>query len=134
MGLLLEKGGLIRLGRPAVYLFVLTATMPQTPQARRQIMQARKGHTMLMNIIGWAVFGLIAGAIARLLVPGRQSMGILLTMLLGVIGSVVGGMISWAFTGGPHDEFQASGWIMSIVGAILVLVIWGYFAGEQRRV
>jgi uncharacterized membrane protein YeaQ/YmgE (transglycosylase-associated protein family) len=89
---------------------------------------------MLMNIIGWAVFGLIAGAIARLLVPGRQSMGILLTMLLGVIGSVVGGMISWAFTGGPHDEFQASGWIMSIVGAILVLVIWGYFAGEQRRV
>ncbi len=72
-------------------------------------------------IISWAVFGLIAGAIARLLVPGRQPLGCLGTILLGVTGSLIGGFVSWLLFGG--HPLQASGWIMSILGAVLVLAI-----------
>ncbi len=80
-------------------------------------------------IVAWALFGLIAGAIARLLVPGRQPIGIVATMILGVIGSFVGGFIAWIFTGG--EPLQASNWIMSILGAIVVLAI--YVASANRR-
>jgi uncharacterized membrane protein YeaQ/YmgE (transglycosylase-associated protein family) len=80
-------------------------------------------------IIAWVLFGVIAGAIARLLVPGRQPMGILATMVLGVIGSFVGGFVAWIFTGG--EPLQASNWIMSILGAVVVLAI--YVASANRR-
>lgn len=83
---------------------------------------------VLWAIITWAVFGLICGAIARLLVPGKQPMGILMTCLLGVIGSFAGGFAAWIFTGG--EPLQASGWIMSIVGAIVVLAL---YVSMQRR-
>lgn len=76
---------------------------------------------MLIPIIGWAIFGLIVGAIARLLYPGRQDLGLLKTTLLGVAGSFVGGAIGFLIFGGTL--FQASGWIGSIVGAVLVLAI-----------
>lgn len=72
-------------------------------------------------IIGWTFFGLIAGGIARLIVPGRQSLGCLGTILLGVTGSLVGGFASWLLLGG--HPLQASGWIMSILGAVLLLAI-----------
>jgi uncharacterized membrane protein YeaQ/YmgE (transglycosylase-associated protein family) len=85
-------------------------------------------------ILGWIVFGLIAGAIARLLVPGRQPMGLLMTMLLGIVGSLAGGLISWAFMGGPGQPFAPSGWIMSIIGAVLVLWIYLYFERQPGRV
>ena len=76
---------------------------------------------MLIPIIGWIVFGLIVGAIARLLYPGRQGIGLLQTMLLGIAGSFVGGVIGYLIFGG--SLFQASGWIGSIVGSIIVLAI-----------
>jgi uncharacterized membrane protein YeaQ/YmgE (transglycosylase-associated protein family) len=74
----------------------------------------------MLAILGWMVFGVIAGGVARLLVPGRQAMGMFATMLLGVVGSVVGGGITWLVTG---DPMQPAGWIMSILGAVIVLVI-----------
>lgn len=73
-------------------------------------------------IIVWMMFGLIVGLIARMLYPGRQSMGLIATMFLGIAGSLVGGFISWMFGFDPQDgAFQSSGWIMSIVGAIVVV-------------
>lgn len=75
---------------------------------------------ILYALLAWAAFGLIAGAVARLLVPGRQPIGLLGTMFLGVIGSIVGGGITWLITG---DPMQPAGWIMSIVGAVIVLLI-----------
>ncbi|MCC9642020.1 GlsB/YeaQ/YmgE family stress response membrane protein [Rhodopirellula sp. JC740] len=81
---------------------------------------------MLIPIIGWIVFGLIVGAIARLLYPGRQDLGFVKTILLGVVGSFVGGFLAFLLFGG--SAMQASGWIGSIVGAVLVLAIaarWG---------
>lgn len=75
----------------------------------------------LFAILGWMLFGLVAGAIARLAVPGPQPIGVLWTSLLGIAGSVVGGALTWAVTGSPMEP---AGWIMSIVGAALVLVLF----------
>ncbi len=76
---------------------------------------------MLIPIIGWIIFGLIIGAIARLLYPGRQDIGMLRTILLGVVGSFVGGFLAYLLFGG--SPLQATGWIGSILGAIVVLAI-----------
>ncbi|QDV64067.1 GlsB/YeaQ/YmgE family stress response membrane protein [Crateriforma conspicua] len=76
---------------------------------------------MLVPILGWILFGLIIGAIARLVVPGRQDIGMLRTMLLGIVGSFVGGFGGWLLFGG--SPLQASGWIGSILGAVVVLLI-----------
>jgi uncharacterized membrane protein YeaQ/YmgE (transglycosylase-associated protein family) len=80
-------------------------------------------------IIGWIVFGLIVGAIGRLLVPGRQPMGWVATLLLGVVGSFIGGLISWIFTGGPNNPYHPAGWILSILGAIIA--VWIYSASAR---
>jgi uncharacterized membrane protein YeaQ/YmgE (transglycosylase-associated protein family) len=92
------------------------------------------GIAVITSFIGWVVFGLIAGAIARLLMPGRQPMGIVLTIILGIIGSFVGGVIGNAFHGDPFAEPTASGWIGSIVGALLVLIIYGMVANRRTTV
>lgn len=82
---------------------------------------------ILGSIIVWAVFGLVIGALARALYPGRQAMGIGATMVLGIIGSLVGGLIAWAVAGGQgRGPFDGAGWIMSIVGALIV--VWGAIA------
>ncbi len=76
---------------------------------------------MLIPIIGWIIFGLIIGALARLIVPGRQDIGLIRTTLLGIAGSFIGGFIGYLiFNGTP---LQASGWVGSLVGAVLLLVI-----------
>jgi uncharacterized membrane protein YeaQ/YmgE (transglycosylase-associated protein family) len=82
-------------------------------------------------IIVWCVFGLVVGLIARMLYPGRQSMGLLMTMVLGIAGSLVGGFISWALGFRPEDgAFRGAGWIMSIVGALIV--VWlGLFTASR---
>jgi len=77
----------------------------------------------MLAVISWICFGLVVGLIARLLVPGRQAMGMLATIMLGVVGSLIGGAISWLVRGGQPDMYQPSGWIMSIIGAIVCVVV-----------
>ena len=89
---------------------------------------------LIGTIISWAVFGLIVGAIARFLYPGRQPMSILMTMVLGVIGSLLGGLVSWMFGFDPEEgAFQGAGWIMSILGAIIVVWIGLFSASRGGR-
>ena len=80
----------------------------------------------MLSFIWWLIIGLIAGAIARLIMPGRDAMSWLATMLLGIVGSILGGLISWAIWG--VDEagrgFRPAGLLLSILGAIVVLWIW----------
>lgn len=87
----------------------------------------------MFSFIGWIIIGLIAGMLARLLVPGRQPMGWLLTIVLGLVGSIVGGFISSAIFGpNPNDPgMQTAGLIMSTIGAVIVL--WAYLAFERRK-
>ncbi|WP_437185504.1 GlsB/YeaQ/YmgE family stress response membrane protein [Planctomicrobium sp. SH668] len=78
--------------------------------------------TTIGSIITWIVFGIVAGLVARLLVPGQQPMGWIATMILGIVGSFAGGGITYLVRGGqPGDP---AGFLMSIVGAVLVLMIY----------
>ena len=79
----------------------------------------------IATILTWALFGLVVGAIAKFFWVGRQPAGCLTTILLGVAGSIVGGMITYGLTGGPDGEYRPAGWVMSILGAIIVLWIYG---------
>jgi len=82
------------------------------------------------SLIAWAIFGLIVGAIARFFWPGRVPAGCLGTIVLGVAGSVVGGAVTHLLIGGPANPFHPAGWIMSIVGAMIVLWIAGMMASR----
>jgi uncharacterized membrane protein YeaQ/YmgE (transglycosylase-associated protein family) len=88
---------------------------------------------MLLTIIGFIILGLVAGALARLLVPGRDPMGIGATIVLGIVGSFVGGFLWYAVAGGGDDGFQPSSLLGSIIGAIIVLLIYRAVSGSNRR-
>lgn len=87
---------------------------------------------MLWTILGYIVVGLIVGFIARAIIPGKQSMGILLTIVLGIVGSFVGGFLGMLIFGADMNEgfLQPSGWIGSIIGAVIVL---GIYVAVARR-
>ena len=78
-----------------------------------------------MGLCGWIVFGFLAGLVARALMPGTQKMGLIATTLLGVAGSFVGGFLANLIAGAPMFVFRASGFIGSVLGAIVLLVIAG---------
>ncbi|WP_093420656.1 GlsB/YeaQ/YmgE family stress response membrane protein [Saccharopolyspora flava] len=88
---------------------------------------------MFFTILGWIVFGLIAGFIARAIVPGKDDIGLLMTIVVGVVGSVVGGFLAGLFTVGLRG-FHPTGWIGSIIGAVIVLVIYNQITGRKRRI
>lgn len=83
-----------------------------------------------MQVVWWLLIGLLAGALARLLVPGRDPMGVGGTLLLGLVGSLVGGFLGDLFDKGKND-ISPAGLLGSIIGAIVVLLI--YRAAVGRR-
>jgi uncharacterized membrane protein YeaQ/YmgE (transglycosylase-associated protein family) len=87
---------------------------------------------VLLTIIGWIVFGLIVGFIARALVPGPDKIGIWRTIALGVLGSVLGGLIFGLLTVGIRG-FQPAGWIGSVIGAVIVLLLYNKFVLGRGR-
>jgi uncharacterized membrane protein YeaQ/YmgE (transglycosylase-associated protein family) len=91
------------------------------------------GSEKMFAFLWWLIIGLVAGALARLLIPGRQPMGMLMTMVLGLVGSVVGGLISSVVFGrNPADpSFHTGGFIMSTIGAVIVL--GAYVAYNNRK-
>jgi uncharacterized membrane protein YeaQ/YmgE (transglycosylase-associated protein family) len=85
-----------------------------------------------MGIISWAVWGLFAGAIARLLRKGRQPIGILWTMILGIVGSLAGGFIaSDVLHIADHDSFDFGSFIIAVIGSFVLLLLWEQI--EARR-
>ncbi len=84
-----------------------------------------------MGIIGFIIVGLIAGFVARALVPGDDSMGIIATIILGMVGSFVGGLLGSLISGDGID-FSAAGIIGSIVGAIVVLIAYNAITGRKH--
>jgi uncharacterized membrane protein YeaQ/YmgE (transglycosylase-associated protein family) len=83
----------------------------------------------MFGVLGWIVFGLIVGVIAKLLMPGRDPGGFIVTMLLGIAGAVIGGFIGRAL--GFYGPNESASYLMSIVGAILLL--WIYRMVATRR-
>lgn len=84
-----------------------------------------------MGIILFVVFGLVVGLLARALLPGRQSMGLLMTALLGIAGSFVGGFLVSLVTHNRVTDLNTAGVIGSIVGAILLLVVGSRFSRSR---
>lgn len=87
-----------------------------------------------MGFIAFLVLGLIAGAIAKLILPGQQGGGWFITLILGVVGALLGGFIGNAIFGiGLEEFFSIQTWIVAILGSIVVLVIYGAITGRRRH-
>lgn len=85
----------------------------------------------LWTILTWIVFGLVVGALARFLLPGRQTMSLTMTIVLGIAGSFVGGFIASLFSEGQVIEFRPAHLIWSIVGALVLLI--AYSAMQKKK-
>ena len=85
-----------------------------------------------MGIVAWIFFGLIAGVIAKLLMPGRDPGGCIITMLLGIAGAFVGGLIFELLTGRPQVmRFDFGSLFVAIIGAVVVLLIYRLIVGRR---
>ncbi len=88
-----------------------------------------------MGIIAWIVFGLLAGAVARLIVPGRQNLGCLTTLVVGVAGAFIGGLIGDVILGHKvHFRFDLGPFLLAVVGAVVLLLLLEALAGRSRRI
>jgi len=84
-----------------------------------------------MQILWWIIFGAIVGALAKLIMPGKDPGGIIVTILLGIAGSVVGGFLLGLLLPG-RSASQPAGWIGSILGALLLLWLYRMFVARRR--
>jgi uncharacterized membrane protein YeaQ/YmgE (transglycosylase-associated protein family) len=82
-----------------------------------------------MAIIGWIIFGLIVGIIGKFLMPGRDPGGIVVTILLGIGGALLGGWVGQAM--GLYREGEPAGFVMAVLGSILLLVLYRLFASRR---
>lgn len=90
--------------------------------------------TIKMGFFAFLILGLIAGAIAKAILPGRQGGGIFITLLLGVVGAILGGWIGSALFGvGINEFFSLSTWLLAIGGAIVVLLVYGLITRRSVR-
>jgi uncharacterized membrane protein YeaQ/YmgE (transglycosylase-associated protein family) len=87
-----------------------------------------------MGFIAFLILGLIAGAIAKAILPGKQGGGIFITLLLGVVGALLGGWIGGLLFGtGINEFFSLSTWLLAIGGAIIVLLVYGMITKRSAR-
>ena len=87
-----------------------------------------------MGILAFLILGLIAGALAKAILPGRQGGGWVITLVLGVVGAILGGWIgSLIFGGGLGDFFDLRTWLLSILGAVIVLLVYGAVTGRKSK-
>lgn len=87
-----------------------------------------------MGILAFLLLGLIAGAIAKLIMPGSQGGGWILTLVLGVVGALLGGWLGSAIFGVGINEFWSlSTWLLAIAGSVIVLFVWGLIAGRRSH-
>jgi uncharacterized membrane protein YeaQ/YmgE (transglycosylase-associated protein family) len=84
-----------------------------------------------MGILWWILFGLIVGAIAKLIMPGKDPGGIIVTILLGIVGALLGGWLGQAL--GFYGPGEPAGFIMAVVGAIIVLLLYRLVTGRRAR-
>jgi uncharacterized membrane protein YeaQ/YmgE (transglycosylase-associated protein family) len=86
-----------------------------------------------MGILAFLILGLIAGAIAKAIIPGRQGGGWLMTLLLGVVGAILGGWLGSVLFGvGLQNFWSIQTWLVAIVGSVVVLLIYGAVTGRRR--
>ena len=109
-------------------------TTARTAMADHRPRETRKAPS-IMGIIAFLILGLICGAIAKFVLPGKDPGGLLLTLVIGVVGALLGGFLAGVlFNASPMDEFwDLSSWLTAIVGSVVVLLIWRAVAGRTRH-
>jgi uncharacterized membrane protein YeaQ/YmgE (transglycosylase-associated protein family) len=85
-----------------------------------------------MSVLGWILFGLVVGIVARFLMPGRDPGGFVITIVLGIVGALLGGWIGRA--AGWYQQGDPVGFLMAVIGAIILLVLYRMFAGRRTTV
>lgn len=86
-----------------------------------------------MGFLAFVLLGLIAGAIAKAILPGKQGGGWFATLILGVIGAIVGGWLgSMLFNADVNEFWSLSSWLLAIGGSIIVLLVWGLITGRKK--
>jgi uncharacterized membrane protein YeaQ/YmgE (transglycosylase-associated protein family) len=86
-----------------------------------------------MGILSWIVFGLIAGALAKFLMPGQDPGGCIITIIIGVIGAVLGGYLATMLGYGGISGFDFRSFVIAVIGSILLLIIWRMIRGRRVR-
>lgn len=87
-----------------------------------------------MVFLGFLLLGLIAGAIAKLILPGKQGGGWFITLLLGVVGALLGGWLGSVLFNAPLEEFfSLQTWLLAIGGSLVVLLIYGFLVGRKAK-
>jgi len=84
-----------------------------------------------MSILGWIVFGLVVGVVAKFLMPGRDPGGFVITVILGIVGAVVGGLVGRTL--GWYGQGDPVGFVMALVGALILLVAYRALSGQTAR-
>jgi uncharacterized membrane protein YeaQ/YmgE (transglycosylase-associated protein family) len=84
-----------------------------------------------VHVLSWILFGLVVGIVAKLLTPGRDPGGFILTILLGIAGAVIGGFVGRAL--GFYGPNQAAGFVMSVIGAIVLLLLYRFISRPRMR-
>jgi uncharacterized membrane protein YeaQ/YmgE (transglycosylase-associated protein family) len=91
-----------------------------------------RGAVMIWNLISFIILGLIAGALARLVVPGKDPMSLPMTAVIGIVGSFIGGFLGYLIGHNKGEGgLQASGIIGSVIGAVIVLLVWRKFGRDR---
>jgi uncharacterized membrane protein YeaQ/YmgE (transglycosylase-associated protein family) len=85
-----------------------------------------------MGIIGWILFGLVVGVVAKFLMPGRDPGGFIITAALGIVGALLGGFIGQAL--GFYHEGEPAGFLMAVVGSVILLLLYRLFVGRTGRI
>lgn len=92
------------------------------------------GARTVLDMIGFLVAGIIIGALARLIKPGKQNLGLLATLALGVVGSLIGGTIAWVLGTGTIWELNILGFVLSVVAAVLLIGTAEALTGKRTSV
>ncbi len=86
-----------------------------------------------MGFLSWILFGLLAGAVAKLLMPGKDPGGCIVTILLGVAGAILGGWIGTQFGFGTVRGFELGSFLIAVMGALLILIVYRILLGRKKR-
>lgn len=86
-----------------------------------------------MGILAWIVFGLIAGALAKFLMPGNDPGGCVVTTIIGIVGALLGGFLATQLGYGGISGFDLRSFVVAVIGSILLLIIWRLISGRRRR-